>query len=241
MRQSVHLLIAILAAFATITAIPTTAAPLQWQETTVSIDAPPLAESVEAVFQFTNTTSRPVTIAEVHSSCGCTVPRLDQKIYVPGESGKIRAVFTLGERIGLQEKVIMVTTAEPDVSSTALTLRVAIPTLFEVTPYFVIWNLDEAPTPKSVKLRLTAPDVLRFGSVASRHTNFDATTSPAADDPNMLAVSITPRSTAQATNGGVEITLTAPDGRSRLITIYAMIRQNRAPTPVAPAPQPAAK
>lgn len=241
MRPSVHPLIAVLAVFAATTVPAATAAPLEWQTTTISIDAPPLAESVEAVFQFTNTTARPVTISEVHSSCGCTVPRLDQKIYVPGESGTIRALFTLGERIGLQEKSIMVSTAEPDVSSTALTLRVNIPTLFEVSPYFVIWNMNEAPTPKSVKLRLTAPDVLHFGSIASRHANFEAATFPAADDPNLLSVSITPRSTAEATNGGVEITLKASDGRSRLITIYAMIRQNRAPAPVAPAAQPAGK
>jgi Protein of unknown function (DUF1573) len=241
MRKPVFLLIAILAAFAAASAPDVAAAPLRWQETTVSIEAPPLAESVEAAFQFTNTTARPVTITEIRSSCGCTVPQLEQKIYVPGESGTIRAVFTLGERVGQQEKTIMVTTAEPDFSSVVLTLRVSIPTLFEVTPFFVIWNVDEPPTPKSVKLRLVAPELLSLDSVTSRHTNFDATATAVAEDPNTRAVSITPRSTAQATNGGIEINLKAPDGRSRLVTIYAMIRQNRAPTPVSPPPQPAGK
>lgn len=240
MRTPLLPFIAMLVASVAASAPDATAAPLRWQETTVSIEAPPLAESVEAAFQFTNTTSRPVTITEIRSTCGCTVPQLEQKLYVPGESGTIRAVFTPGDRVGLQEKTIMVTTAEPDFSSTVLTLRVTIPTLFEVTPFFVIWNVDEPPTPKPVTLRLVAPQLLGLHSVTSRHTNFDAAAAAVAEDPNTLAISITPRSTTQATNGGIEITLRTPDGRSRLVTIYAMIRQNRAPTPVTPAPQPAA-
>lgn len=217
---------------------PLGGAPLQWQETKVTIDAPPLAETVEAEFRFKNTSDRPVTIAEARSSCGCTVPQLDQKIYVPGESGRIRAVFTIGERTGVQEKLIMVTTTEPDASSTQLTLRVQIPGLFEVKPFFVIWNLDDAPVAKTVQLRLLAPEVLHFDSLTSRHANFKAVATPAADDPNLLAVEITPRSTAEATNAGIEVTLKAPDGRTRLVMLYALVRKAR--PPAAPTPAPAA-
>jgi len=211
------------------------AAPLRWEATEIAVDAPPLAESVEATFVFTNTSDRPVTIAEVHSSCGCTVPQLEQRLYAPGESGRIHAVFTIGERIGLQEKAITVTTAQPDVSSTALTLRVTIPTLFELKPYFVIWNLNEPPTARSIQLRLLAPEVLGLGSVTSRHANFEANVAPAGA-PDTLTISVTPASTAQATNGGIEIVLQTPDGRTRPTTIYAMIREARNLPPAAPAP-----
>lgn len=223
-----------LAAFA-LTPAFAAAAPLRWEATEISIDAPPLAESVEAAFVFTNTSDRPVTIAEVHSSCGCTVPQLEQRLYAPGESGKIRAVFTIGERIGLQEKSIMVSTAQPDVSSTALMLRVAIPTLFEVKPYFVIWNLNEPPTAKSIQLRLLAPGVLDLGTVTSRHANFQASVAPAGE-PDTHIISVTPASTAQATNGGIEILLQTPDGRTRPTTIYAMVREGRNLPPAARAP-----
>ncbi|MBE2213759.1 MAG: DUF1573 domain-containing protein [Opitutaceae bacterium] len=210
---------------------PLGASPLHWQETEVTIDAPPLAETVEAAFRFTNTSTRPVTISEVHSSCGCTVPQLEQKIYVPGESGTIRAVFTIGERLGLQEKAIMVTTAAPDASSVPLTLRVRIPTLYEVKPFFVIWNLGDAPVAKTVDLRLLAPEVLKFDSITSRHTNFTAVATPAVDDPNRLSLEITPQVTTDATNGAIEVALKAQDGRTRVVTLYALVREGRPTTP----------
>lgn len=218
------------------------AGPLSWESTEVSIEAPPLAESVEASFKFTNTSENPVTIAEVHSSCGCTVPHLDQKLYAPGESGTIRAIFTVGERIGLQEKAIMVTTAKPDFSSTTLTLKVQIPTLYDVKPFFVIWNRGDAPTPKSVRVAVLQPEVLQFESATSRHTNFTATTAPVEGEANTLAVTIAPQSTAAATNGSIELTFKTRDGRTRLVALYALIRDSRPPTPPAggaPAAKPA--
>jgi len=215
----------------------TAAGPLRWEATEITVNAPPLAESVEAVFTFTNASDKPATIGDVHSSCGCTVPKLAKKLYAPGESGEIRAVFTIGERIGLQEKAIMVTTSGDEPSHTSLTLRVNIPTLFEVKPYFVIWNVGEATTPKSITLRLLAPDVLGFGSVMSRHAGFDAV-AVAGTEPGRMDIAITPQTTAQGTNGAIVVSLKSPEGRTREITLYAMVRGT--PTPAAAAPAPTA-
>ena len=115
------LLLLVLLASADLTAHAAAGA-LRWEQTEISIQAPMLAETVEATFAFSNTGSTPVTIEDVHSTCGCTVPTLDKRTYAPGESGTIRAVFTLGDRVGLQEKLISVRTAAPESSNTHLTL-----------------------------------------------------------------------------------------------------------------------
>lgn len=44
-------------------------------------------------FPFTNNSNVPVTIANVKSSCGCLVPNWPKNPLLPGESGKIIAVF----------------------------------------------------------------------------------------------------------------------------------------------------
>ena len=66
MRPVVFTLLAVVAA------VPAFAA-LEWEHTTLQIDAGPLDGKVEAVFRFTNTGANPVTIAQTHASCGCTV------------------------------------------------------------------------------------------------------------------------------------------------------------------------
>ncbi len=61
-------------------------------------------------FTFTNTGTEPLTITDVKSSCGCTVPSLTKTVYAPGESGKITVIFNPENRSGPQHKVITVTT-----------------------------------------------------------------------------------------------------------------------------------
>lgn len=209
---------------------------LRWEATEVSIEAPPLAEVVEGTFTFTNTTAEPVTIADVHSSCGCTVPELAKRTFAPGESGKLRAVFTLGDRVGPQEKSIQVTTAAPAQSHTVLTLRVEIPKLFEVSPYFVIWNCGDPATPRSIDVRLLRPDIVTLGDVESKHAAFIAQATPAEDSADHLVVTITPASTDAPLNGAILVNLRTPGGKTRTVTLYALVRG----TPTAPGQPPAA-
>lgn len=204
--------------------LPALGAILEWDRTEVSLEAQPFAESVEGAFTFTNATQQTVTIAEVHSSCGCTVPQLEKRAYAPGESGTIRAVFTLGERTGLQEKAITVTTAEPNASRTILTLRVQIPKLFEVSPYFVIWNGGDIPEGKPITLTITQPDYLSIEQIESRHANFTAAVAPVPGDARRHVITITPASTEREVNGAIMVRLKASDGPTRVITLYALVR-----------------
>ena len=61
-------------------------------------------------FKFTNTGKSDLIIAQVHSSCGCTVPKYPKEAIAPGESGVIRVTFDSSGRKGVQNKSITLST-----------------------------------------------------------------------------------------------------------------------------------
>ncbi|HRH38434.1 MAG TPA: DUF1573 domain-containing protein [Flavobacteriales bacterium] len=77
---------------------------------------------VVAAFKFTNTGGSPLVIADVRSTCGCTVAKDWPKTPIlPGEGGSIGVSFDSNGREGSQHKVITVI-ANTEPPSTALTL-----------------------------------------------------------------------------------------------------------------------
>jgi len=54
-------------------------------------------------FPFANGSPEPVEVTDIRASCGCLTPRLDKRLYQPGEKGSIRLeVNTLTQPAGLQ-------------------------------------------------------------------------------------------------------------------------------------------
>lgn len=65
-------------------------------------------ESVSYTFKFKNTGKSDLLIAEVSTSCGCTVPSYPKTPIKPGEPGEIRVTFTSKGQRGFQSKNILV-------------------------------------------------------------------------------------------------------------------------------------
>lgn len=63
-------------------------------------------ETVNVVFKFKNTGTKPLVIAKVWAQCGCTVPETPQKPYAPGETGEIKASFNSSAKQGMQTKEV---------------------------------------------------------------------------------------------------------------------------------------
>lgn len=112
-------------------------------------------ETVEATYEFVNNGQTPVTITDSKASCGCTVPSLDKTVYQPGESGIVKAIFTIGSRIGKQQKQITVTTEEDgETKSYGLVLKVEIPIPVDLKPRVRFWTLNAAPTTQEIEITL---------------------------------------------------------------------------------------
>lgn len=79
-------------------------------------------ESVSIEFAFTNTGKSDLIIAEVTSSCGCTIPSYSKIPIRPGEKGTIKVAFNSTGRKGYQSKnVIVVSNTQPN--TTLLTIK----------------------------------------------------------------------------------------------------------------------
>ncbi len=110
---------------------------------------------VEARFSFTNTGSAPWEIVSSDPDCGCTVAEISKRRVAPGESGEIVVRFTVGDRVGRQEKRIVVRGREAIGDTAAqpvarLTLVVNLPELVRISPARITWTLGEPVAPKTM-------------------------------------------------------------------------------------------
>lgn len=82
-------------------------APLVFEQYLVNLGEVPPLPMLEGRFRFTNRGRHVVTITELRPSCGCLNPRLEQRVYQPGESGEFFVrVETAGEKPGPKEYFI---------------------------------------------------------------------------------------------------------------------------------------
>lgn len=65
-------------------------------------------EIVEYVFEFKNTGTAPVILADVRTTCGCTASEWLREPIAPGITSKIKVTFNSSGKIGTQNKVITV-------------------------------------------------------------------------------------------------------------------------------------
>jgi len=85
-------------------------------------------ESVSYNFSFTNTGKRDLVIADVSTSCGCTVPSYPKTAIRPGESGIIKIAFNSKGRKGYQTKtIVVVANTQPNVTQLKIKSQVVTP------------------------------------------------------------------------------------------------------------------
>jgi hypothetical protein len=101
---------------------------IQWLDSTY-LDLGKVKEGkvVEVAFRFKNTGTKPLVIASVTASCGCTVPEKPEKAFSPGEEGEIKAKFdSQGRPKGENVKHVTVLANTNPKSSHMLDFRVEI-------------------------------------------------------------------------------------------------------------------
>ena len=65
-------------------------------------------EKVQYDFLYTNTGSTPLVISDVKTTCGCTAPNWSREALAPGDSARLKVVFSSVGKRGMQNKVITV-------------------------------------------------------------------------------------------------------------------------------------
>ena len=66
-------------------------------------------EKVSYEFKFKNVGKTPLIITNASATCGCTVPEYPSAPVKPGEEGVIKVIFDSAGKLGLQDKVVTIT------------------------------------------------------------------------------------------------------------------------------------
>jgi len=216
-------LLLILAA-AVVTLAPTVAsAALDWQTTIREFKATAGDQEVVAEFHFTNSGTAPVSIVGIQTSCDCTAATSSTSSIAPGASGHVKAVFTIGDRIGRQEKTIEVSTSDKPAQPTVLVLRINIAEVVTANPRVLIWKLQQPSAEKIVVFRASGDHRLESISPVPETKGFSCRLQPN-EDGNEFKLHVTPLSTTAP--AAVIIRLTAQvEGRPpTALAVYAVVK-----------------
>ncbi|QYY36716.1 DUF1573 domain-containing protein [Ruficoccus sp. ZRK36] len=181
-------------------------------------------EQAVGVYAFKNTGNEPVTILDIHSNCGCTVPELEKKTYEPGESGEIKAIFTLGDRTGPQRKVLTVNADMPGHPITRLVLEANIPKLMTIAPRILIWRKGAANENKEIYV---TTDPANSISIEKNADGYDAPwyeLVPDEDKPGRYVVLVHPESTEVSKKLKFLIVVTTPEGKQVKNGAFILVR-----------------
>ena len=136
-------------------AAPPVRAGLTWERREVNLGLQDVSRepgTLEARFPFTNSGRAAVEIRSLQPSCSCTVAELPKRRFEPGESGEILLRFEVGERTGVEDKLLTVETSDDDPAGgpVVLRLRAEIPEAARLRPAFVFWSQNEAGSAKTL-------------------------------------------------------------------------------------------
>jgi len=130
-------------------------------------------KEVRRIFKFKNDGDYPVTFNSITSSCGCTTTSLDKTTYLPGEKGEIEAIFTIGQREGLQRKKITVLTDDSDNSRYEFILEVNIPKIAEINTRLLYWKKDESLDPKTITIDFQPNEPIKITDLKTSNDSFN--------------------------------------------------------------------
>ena len=191
-----------------------------WDKTEVELHPKPGDTEAVGTFAYQNKGDKPVHIASVHTSCGCTTAGTKKDDIAPGEKGEITATFKIGDRTGVQQKTVTVQTDDPKQPTTVLTLTAYIASPLDLQPSFIYWNIGEEPKPKTITAKADKAVGVKKIDVTSSNANFLTRVEPTA--PGEFRIVVTPRETTRSAISTLSVKTDAPSTSGRIF--YASAR-----------------
>ncbi|MBI5380350.1 MAG: DUF1573 domain-containing protein [Opitutae bacterium] len=204
-------------------ALISSAAELTWPTPVVQFVAPPGAANVEAVFPCQNNGNVPVRIVQVDAVCRCLDASATPAEIAPGAAGAVRAVFTLGELTGPQEKHLYILTEPGGSRRVELVLKVDIPVLARLEPQVLVWKKDAPLEEKSARFTVHAPDAVAGVSLVQPQGNMQAALEPTSV-PNQYRLTVQPRLPLREGVIPVSVSVRLRRGGERTFTVMALVR-----------------
>lgn len=195
---------------------------LEWKTTHLELRTAPLQKTTETFFEFTNSSDKTVTITGVESSCDCLDATASAKVIAPGASGRIHAKFTVGDRFGLYQRTIFVSTDESKVP-VALTVQLDVPEFATVTPRSVEWKLGTPAAEQTVEIAVADGLELTFSTVQATSDAFAARLETV-EAGRRYRLHVTPKTTQEAANAAFRLYGQTPAGQNLVLSAYGNVR-----------------
>ena len=204
--------------------LPSVQGKLSWETTSYEFEAALGQKSVTARFPFANRSRQTVTITSVRSSCGCTTPTLDKKVYKPGEEGVIEAKFSFGSRRGRQAKHIYVHQTNGESEVTKLTIKGEIPVEMRVKPHFLRWKTGERPSTKRAEIRISRGVQIDKLEAVCGEDVFEVTLKRDEKHERLYHLEVRPRETDKRAGAVIQLRAEPSQSTQRKYSVYAYIR-----------------
>jgi len=195
---------------------------LDWKTQQLSLKAAPLQKSAETFFEFTNTSSKAVTILGINTSCDCTEATPSAQTFAPGASGRIIAHFSLGDRQGTYERSITVTTDEAK-EPVSLHVQLEVPELASLTPRSVEWKLHGPAESQVVDIRVAEGLELTFSSVQPT-SDFFTSRLETITEGRHYRLHLAPHHTRETANAAFRLYAKAGTGQDVVLSAYGNVR-----------------
>lgn len=147
------------------------------------------SKPVKTQITFMNKGTGPLTISDVHATCGCTVPQLAKKTYNPGESGVVEVSFNPTNKKGPQHQTVTITSNDPTKPRREFAVHANVVPLVSVEPQVVQFG----QTSKGVGGK-------QIVKITGRLPNFAATT-VTTSDPKVIEAKVLSTTPTKAADG----------------------------------------
>ena len=195
---------------------------LDWKTQQLSVKAAPLQKSAETSFEFTNSSTKTVTILGVDTSCDCLEATPSAQSFAPGASGRISARFTLGDRLGVYERTITVTTDEAT-EPVSLHVQLDVPELASLTPRSIDWKLNGEAESRVIDISVADGLELDLSSVQPTNEGFTSRLETV-ETGRHYRLHLAPRHTREVTNAAFRIFGKAKSGQDIVLSAYGNVR-----------------
>ncbi len=195
---------------------------LDWKNQHLSVKAVPLQKSAEAFFEFTNTSGKTVTLKGVDTSCDCLEATPSATTFAPGASGRINARFTVGDRFGVYQRSITVTTDDAT-EATTLTVELDVPEVASLLPRSVDWKLNGPAAEQVIEIEVTPGITLSIGQVQCTSDAFKHRLETV-EAGRHYRLHIEPKNIHEVSNAAFRLYAKAGTGQDVVLSVYGNVR-----------------
>jgi Protein of unknown function (DUF1573) len=140
---------------------------LHFVQRSLTVSAGANEQEIHATYTFTHVGKDPISLTGSRMTCGCLAVMPGVTNYLPGDTGMVEVVFTIGQRTGLQQKAIYLTTNSAFEPEIPLSLTVHLPEGPRCDPAIVVFPQGQPSSAKTVKVTLLPSSPYRIRSVQS--------------------------------------------------------------------------